>query len=447
MSDARNPMLDMIDRRMAGIHSGVPSFCCANKIVIEAIMDQAKRFDDRVLIEATSNQVNQYRGYTGMVPEDFKNFVYEIADRNGFDKSRIILGGDHLGPLPWCDKPEEVAMREAAKLVRLVVRAGYLKIHLDTSMKLGDDPVDEKLADEVIARRGAFLYNECYQEFLELKKEKPDAIHPVFVIGSEVPIPGGAHEDEEDTMQITKREDLESTLLHYKQEFKKYGLEDEFKYVIAVVVQPGVEFGNEGIHHYNRIDAHKLCETLREYPGIVFEAHSTDYQLPVSLKEMVADGLAILKVGPALTFALREGLFALSHIEDEMIEDEEQRANFPEVLEKAMLENPSHWNKYYFAEGQGLVNERKYGFSDRCRYYFALPEVEAAMEKLFANIDALNIPMGLLHQYLPNQTPKVLAGTLKPTGKELVKDHINEIVEQYNYAVKTNYIVENNFAR
>ena len=67
----RNPLLEMVEKRKAGIHCGIPSFCCANKLVIEAILDQAKRFDDTVLIEATSNQVNQMRGYTGMNPTEF----------------------------------------------------------------------------------------------------------------------------------------------------------------------------------------------------------------------------------------------------------------------------------------------------------------------------------------------------------------------------------------
>ena len=53
----KNKLLDILEKRTLGIHSGVPSFCSANKIVIEAIMDQAKRFDDTVLIEATSEAI------------------------------------------------------------------------------------------------------------------------------------------------------------------------------------------------------------------------------------------------------------------------------------------------------------------------------------------------------------------------------------------------------
>ena len=88
-----------------------------------------------------------------MTSVDFRDYVYKIADQIDFDKSKIILGGDHLGPLPWCDQPAEIAMEHAKKLVYDCVAAGYTKVHLDTSMKLGDDPVDEMLPNEVIAER------------------------------------------------------------------------------------------------------------------------------------------------------------------------------------------------------------------------------------------------------------------------------------------------------
>lgn len=442
----QNPLLDMVRKRKLGIRCGVPSFCCANKLVIEAILNQAQRFDDTVLIEATSNQVNQYRGYTGMLPQDFSDFVYNIADKIGFPRHNIILGGDHLGPLPWVDEPEATAMPKAAELVRLSVLAGYQKIHLDTSMRLGDDPVDQPLSTATIARRGAYLYQTCEEAYQELLKKNPEAIHPVFVIGSEVPIPGGIQTDEEG-MQVTKPEDFEDTLLTYREEFAKLGLSDAWEYIIAVVVQPGVEFGNEEIVHYDRMASHKLCEALRRYPDIVFEGHSTDYQAPAKLKEMVEDGIAIIKVGPALTFALREALFALSHIEAELIDDPSQRANFPAVLEAAMMKNPKQWEKHYAGNDKQLFLQREYSFSDRCRYYLAQPEVDSAIAKLFYNLDQLDIPMGMLHQYMPLQYIKVRDGRLSMNAKALAEDSVVTLVEDYNFAVKYNYVTSSVFVR
>ncbi|MBQ0097342.1 MAG: class II D-tagatose-bisphosphate aldolase, non-catalytic subunit [Oscillospiraceae bacterium] len=436
----KNKLLDILEKRTLGIHSGIPSFCSANKIVIEAIMDQAKRFDDTVLIEATSNQVNQYGGYMSMTSVDFREYVYKIADQIGFDKEKIILGGDHLGPLPWCNEPAESAMEKAKKLVYDCVKAGYTKVHLDTSMKLGDDPVDEMLENEVIAERGAILYKECDRAYKELLEENPNAVHPVYIIGSEVPIPGGSQE-EDDNLKVTNPRDFESTIIAYRKKFDKLGLKDAWNHIIGIVVQPGVEFGNSDIHAYNRIDAKKLCDRLKKYPNIVFEGHSTDYQPPVKLREMVEDGIAIIKVGPALTNAVREAIFALSMIEEELIPDKKQRANFIDVLEKEMLKDNKNWIKHYHGDELSQHIARKYSFSDRSRYYFSNKAVVKAQEKLFENFEDIEIPLPLLHQYMPMQYLKVRDGKLANKARELVKDAVVCVVEDYNYAVKCNYMV------
>lgn len=441
----KNVLLNIVEKRKIGINCGVPSFCSANKIVIEAIMEQAKRFDDVVLIEATANQVNQYGGYMDMKSEDFRDYVYQIADKINFDKTKIVLGGDHLGPLTWCDEPAKTAMEKAKVLVRQCVLAGYTKVHLDTSMKLGDDPIDRPLAVETIAERGAILYQECELAYQELIKTNPDAVHPVYIIGSEVPIPGGSQEDE--GLKVTTPADFENTILTYKRVFQNHGLDNAWNYIIGIVVQPGVEFGNNELHIYNRLDAVDLCNTLKKYPDIVFEGHSTDYQPPVKLKEMVEDGIAILKVGPALTFALREALFALSYMEKELILEENKRANFIEVLEEVMLEDDHNWIKHYHGNELEKHLARKYSFSDRCRYYFSLPKVVAAQNKLFANLQKVNIPLGMLHQYMPLQYIKVRDGKLKLDAHELAKDAVVSIVEDYNYAVKHNYMISGVFIR
>ena len=188
-----NPIRTMVTKRQLGIHCGVPSFCSADKIVIESVLEQAQRFDDFAVIEATSNQVNQFGGYKDMTSQDFKEYVYRIADKIGFDREKVILGGDHLGPLPWADRPAAEAMENARELVRQCVLAGYRKIHLDTSMMLGDDDTSVRLSDDVIAERGAVLYKAAEEAFEEIKKDTPDTPHPVFVIGSEIPKIGRAH--------------------------------------------------------------------------------------------------------------------------------------------------------------------------------------------------------------------------------------------------------------
>ena len=418
------------------IIQGVPSYCTANELVIEALLEQAKKLNTEILIEGTANQINQFGGYTGMTPEDFKNYVFEIAERTGFDKKKIILGADHFGPLVWANLNEDEAMKNSLELVRLAVKAGFKKIHLDTSMKLADDDPDERLSDEKIARRGAVLLSECEKAYQELLKQNPNEIRPVYIIGSEVPIPGGTQE-EDAGLAVTKVSDFENTLKIYREKFDEYGLSERWQDVIGVVVQPGVEFGDKDIHFYDKNAAKELSESLKKYPGIVFEGHSTDYQPKEKLREMVEDGVKILKVGPALTFALREGLFALSMIESGLMN--ENRADFIETLEKIMLENPANWQKHYHGSERDKFLARKYSYSDRCRYYLSNPEIKNTIKKLFANIDNLisknEILPGLLRQFMPRQYEKVRDNKIIFKADSLVKDFVVSVAEDYNYAV------------
>lgn len=431
---------NMINKRKQGFFCGIPSYCTANELVIEAVLEQALRFDDEVLIEATANQVNQFGGYTGMLPEDFKKFVYNIGDKIGFPREKIILGGDHLGPLVWADKDEAEAMSKAAELVRLFVKAGYKKIHLDTSMKLGSDSIDENLPDETIAARGAVLYKACEDAYQELKKDNPLEVRPVYIIGSEVPIPGGAQEQE--AVEVTRPEDVQRTIEVYRSEFAKRGYSDAFDNIVGIVVQPGVEFSDEDVVQYDRVKAAELCKAMKQYDGMVMEGHSTDYQSPKHLKEMAEDGIAILKVGPALTFALREALFALSMIENKLV-PEGERSCFIETLEEAMLENPGNWEKHYHGTLEQLKIKRKYSYSDRCRYYLTQPKVKKAEALLFANLDKVKIPLSMLRQYLPFQYLKAVDKRLSTDAVSLAKDRIINVVDDYNYAVKYNYMIGN----
>ena len=64
------------------------------------------------------------------------------------------------------------------------------------------------------------------------------------------------------------------------------------------------------------------------------------------------------------------------------------------------------------------------------------PRIEAAMQKLFDNLCGADIPMGLLHQYMPLQYIEVRDGRLPLEPRALVKDAVRIICDDYNYAVK-----------
>lgn len=437
----KHPLKKMIEKRKLGIHCAMPSYCSANELVIEAIMEEAGRYDDIILIEATANQVNQYGGYTGMQAADFAEYVYAIADRTGFDRNKIILGGDHLGPLVWSHEPASEAMEKASELVKSFIKAGFTKLHLDSSMRLGDDACTAQLSRRTVAERGAVLYLACQEAYKELRRKNPDALEPVYVIGSEVPIPGGSREAEQE-VAVTRVPDFEDTVLSYTEAFKKYGIRDAWEHIVAVVVQPGVEFSDSNVCMYDRIKAHDLCRALTKYPELVFEGHSTDYQRARLLREMAEDGIGILKVGPALTFSLREALFSLHKIEKELLAEEGKSSDFINQLEQTMLEKAENWKKHYRGNEQELYLARKYSFSDRCRYYLGEPEVKKAIHTMFRNFEDIDIPLNMLCQYMPVQYKRVRDGIIKNDARSLVKDAVVNILYDYEYATKENYTIE-----
>lgn len=426
----QNIIQNWIAEYKAGKILALPSYCTGNQRVIEAILRYYREKQEYVLLEATANQVNQFGGYTGLKPADYKNMVISIAQRIGMDTEELLFGGDHLGPLVWCKEPQDNAMEKAVQLVTLFVKAGYQKIHLDTSMKLGDDPVDQPLAKETIAKRGAVLFKACEKAFAELQKQDVNAIHPVYIIGSEVPIPGGASGEDTKTLNVTRTEDFISTIAAYENEFKKQGIEDAFNHIVGVVVQPGVEFDNDGVVEFVPEKARALAETISRYKRIVFEGHSTDYQTPYSLRKMVESGVFILKVGPALTFAYREALTGMEKILTEI----NGYRGFSDALLEVMGGNDVNWHNHYDKKATTLKMYQQYSFSDRCRYYLGDTRVKEAIEELKDRFNKSTIPLFLVHQFLPFQYFKIRDCNMKCDFDSIVDDMVSLVLDNYRYA-------------
>ena len=430
----QNALTKIVTIQKSGKAVGIYSACSANSFVIEAVLKKGLEDNSCVLIESTANQCDQFGGYTGMKPIDFKNYVYEIADKLGFDKNKIFLGGDHLGPLTWTSLNEKEAMANSEVLIDAYVSAGFTKIHVDTSMKVADDDPNVRLSDETIARRGVHLVKVAENAYKKLLETNPDAVEPVYIVGSEVPIPGGSQAAVDEGVQVTKVEDFAATMNTFKDTFEKEGISDVWDRVLGIVVQPGVEEKDSGCTEYDRSKAVELAKAIRTIPDLVFEGHSTDYQTKIKLREMVEDGVAILKVGPGLTFAAREGLYALSFIEDEACKTNGMTpSNFREVLDAEMLKNDKHWKKHYHGTDAEIALKRKYSFSDRSRYYYTTDAVKAAIDTLLDNLKD-GCPLNLLSQFMPIQYTKVREGVLKNDPKELVLDRIGNTIDEYLYA-------------
>lgn len=436
MPDTSHYLLETVKANRSGQRRGVTSLCSANRFVLQAAMTEARKDGSVVCIESTSNQVNQFGGYSGMTASDFAGFVRGIAREAGFPAERILLGGDHLGPFPWQDEPAETALAKAGELVRTCVLAGYTKIHLDTSMRCADDPggAGSPLSEETATERAATLCKIAEDAYASLPAGSPA---PLYVIGTEVPVPGG--EQEESHIQVTCTKDLERTIELTRAAFESRGLGSAWQRVIAVVVQPGVEFGDTTIVEYERPKAAELSSFIRNVANLVYEAHSTDYQIPLSLRRMVEDHFAILKVGPWLTFAGREALFALEAMEIEWLSGKKNIAlsGLRAALEAAMLENPKHWRKYYRGSEEDLRFARSYSFSDRCRYYWPQPGVQQALQRLLHNLSEYPIPLTLLSQFMPDQYEAVREGRLAARPADLVLDKIARVLTIYADACGT----------
>ncbi|MDH6195367.1 D-tagatose-1,6-bisphosphate aldolase subunit GatZ/KbaZ [Mycobacterium frederiksbergense] len=419
---SRLPLADIIGRHKAGEPVGIYSVCSAHPTVVQAAFVQAAADDSQVLIEATSNQVDQFGGYTGLNPAQFRDLLFGIADECGFDRDRIILGGDHLGPNRWQHQPADQAMANAEVLVASYVEAGYSKIHLDCSMSCADDPA--VLSDEVVADRSARLL-----AVAEGAARRIGTDGPLYVIGTEVPVPGGAHETLSH-LDPTPPDRARRTIDAHRKAFAARALEHVWPRIIALVVQPGVEFDHLRVVDYQRSATTELRHVLDSEPNLVFEAHSTDYQRPAQLRELVEDHWAILKVGPGLTFAMREALFALARIETELI-PAPSRSHLIEVVERRMLTEPAHWRGYYEGDPITQRTARRYSYSDRLRYYWAEPEIDAARRQLLANLDQVGIPLPLISQFLPGQYDRIRARLLQPTAQALVIDRVRDALRPY----------------
>ncbi|BBJ28188.1 class II D-tagatose-bisphosphate aldolase, non-catalytic subunit [Athalassotoga saccharophila] len=400
---------------------GIYSVCSSNENVLDASIEFAKEREDFLLIEATCHQVNQFGGYTNMTPEIFSKKIFKKVEELNFNPQKILLGGDHLGPDPWKNEYAGTAMGKAKQLVAEFVKNGFGKIHLDCSMPLKGD---NDFSTTLVADREAELCAVAEETY-----EKYGGNKPVYVVGTEVPAPGGSVQE---VPEVTSVAELDETIEELQSAFSRFGLKNAWDRVIAIVVRLGIGFGDE-ISEYESEKTKSLCAHLnRYYPSLYFEAHSTDYQTAGSLKQMVKDGIKILKVGPALTDAYRRAIFSLNFIEREFIDEEKQSRLIEKVL-KVMNEYPKYWQDYYKGNGNKLRLDQMYSYFDRIRYYWPFEEVEKSTNRLIENLK--DIPMSLIRQYLPEQYKNIRKNKLNKDPRALINYEIKKVLNDYQKSV------------
>jgi D-tagatose-1,6-bisphosphate aldolase subunit GatZ/KbaZ len=425
--NASDSLRDVLARNRLLGKGGVYAVCSAHPWVIDAAIQQSIEDGSVLHIESTSSQVNQRGGYSGQTPSQFAEFVHAAARRRGLPENQMLLGGDHLGPFPWKNEASNSAMNKGCDLARACVLAGYRKIHLDASMACADDA--EMLSEQIVAQRAAVL---CEAAEEALKDSPPSVAPPLYIIGTEVPAPGG-----ESALgappAVTTIESLHLTLHAFQQAFEERGLSAAWQRVIGVVVQPGVEFGDDVVFEYDRTNARSLSEGLPRSTSLVYEAHSTDYQSPRALAQMVEDHFAIQKVGPWLTFAFREAVFALSLVERELLAGEKSRrlSHLREALDLAMVREPAYWRSYYNGDESQLRISRAYSYSDRCRYYWQKLSVQAEIDRLIENLQERPIPLTLISQYLPREYEAIRTEQIQNQPGAIIRYHIQTVLRSY----------------
>ena len=367
----------------AGHPVAIPSVCTAHPDALEACLTLAEALDQPIVVEATSNQVNQDGGYTGLKPADFIRFVKDIAARAQVSEARILFGGDHLGPQAWRKLPAEQAMEKAQRMVADYAAAGFTKIHLDCSEGCANEPA--QLPDAITATRSAALAATALHH-------APDPDQLLFVIGTEVPPPGGARTDDHGDIPPTTAESAKATLAAHRDAFAALNL--PLARIGGLVVQPGVEFSPMEVHHLPLTRDPGLLAALADWPGTCLEAHSTDYQHPEVYPRLAQLGFAFQKVGPALTFAWREALYALDTLRAQ--NGWASGPSLPDTLEAVMLANPGYWQAHIHGTSADPRSERHFGLADRIRYYWPDPRAQQAVQRLMADLDGKRLPDPML---------------------------------------------------
>ncbi len=405
---------DLIARNRGGEPVGLPCFCTANEHVLRAVLSYAARTGSPTVIEATCNQVNQEGGYTGMTPQDFMAWLRGMAHEAGVPMDQLVLGGDHLGPNPWRAEPLDQAMEKARELVKLYVEAGFTKIHLDASMACGGEP---NPSFEQIAERAADL---C----AVAEAHAPDPNILIYVIGTEVPVPGGESE-EPDALDVTSVARFENTIQTHREAWSARGLDAAWSRIVSVVTQPGVDFGHTSIYPFQPEKAKPLAAAILSQEGLTFEAHSTDYQSSQALSDLVRNHFFFLKVGPELTFRFREAVWALAGIEDQIEPD--RRLSIRDVMLERMNAQPEFWRDYYSGTGQALETLKIFSYSDRIRYYWTDNTVVTALTSLLNSLEVSPLPETLVSQAFMG----LEFGEMPTDPETLIERHIQRCIARY----------------
>ena len=348
-------------------NKALPSFCTANFDVIESIFYYCNINKLPCLIECTSNQVNQDGGYTSNTPKLFVNKINNLRKKIKLKQSQLFLGGDHLGPLPWKNNTNKIALKKSVKLINSFLNEKFDKIHVDTSIKCKND---KSINNEIIFDRTCKILSSTI-----IKKKINDKF---LVIGTEVPL-SGSNDDKKVIITSIKKIKIEA--LNFKNFLESLHLK---KKIFGLVIEPGMKYMNTSIKKpiFTKFLHKKKFSKMNNF---VFEAHSTDYQPKKILLKLVDNNFKFLKVGPELTFNYSRSLFFMNKIENKFFKN--LTSDIKKNILLSMKQNNTYWKEYYDKNNDLLFLNSKL---DRSRYYLNTKIVKNSLRILKNNINSLD---------------------------------------------------------
>jgi D-tagatose-1,6-bisphosphate aldolase subunit GatZ/KbaZ len=114
-----------------------------------------------------------------------------------------------------------------------------------------------------------------------------------------------------------------------------------------------------------------------------------------------------------------------------------QLSAFRQVLDEVMIAKPQHWQKHYHGDHHEIALARRFSYSDRLRYYWNEPRVEAALKALLNNLTENPPPMTLLSQYMPAQYWAVRDGRIHHKPVDWIHHKIQQVLETYVVATRS----------
>jgi len=89
------------------------------------------------------------------------------------------------------------------------------------------------------------------------------------------------------------------------------------------------------------------------------------------------------------------------------------------------------WSTFCHGSEQDKAYARKYSLSDRARYYLDDSEIQASIDCLLKNINAIPLPYGMLSQFFSDVKETVMNSGQTITAEMLVKERVKNVIKDY----------------